>query len=728
MQSERVEEEEGYDEVELENDVLLSQEEEDWQDEKRLQKLMNIRSIISIWFGETGISEEEISNLIDECFEVCSLVVGEQAAIEWSKDASGNPFKLTRSVCKKDEEDLEALGGNLLELVRQRQREIAPHRFSVQRVEECIPKEYAEKSRLLDIAAGVELCIRADFEGSCVPREPLRRSYLNVAPAVNKVLCKAHDEGLNIILPSEKIHGRSEVNYVAQHFAENYPKPEGRAITDSSMGRGMKPEQAINSEEGKIVMKERWGELKHPTIQDLAEMILRSVHKYGWDKVVLWKADLKNAYGQLFVRAQDATLLTTELTDELSIIHIIMTYGFTGTGYAFGPISRAIETVPQRLMEGEMKVYVDDILAVCEAGQEESEKEICYKFCRQLLGPKAFAGVGERDKYKSGRALEMIGWEFDLDKRVVSLARKNFMKTLFEFFKVDVETPVTKNTIERLAAFASRYSTVARQMRAFVHHLHVCKTLFRTAKKNERRLISDEAKLDIFMWRAFLVLMALRKEDYCRKIESFMGKCWTALLKYDSSLGGLGLMLYRVRYGGLEIVKIASIVTPYKLRGESRFQNTMEFASVAVSFLIMAEMGWQNIPLKIIGDSKASETWCAKERFRSTVARGAAMAYLALGVEFELWIEETEFVPGEQNVLCDALSRRGENEGVSAADLLIKLGLDADLLWDECESSAGREMIDLCDPTRRMSTDAEFMAFGDRLRVLITSIEGSMRL
>ena len=94
----------------------------------------------------------------------------------------------------------------------------------------------------------------------------------------------------------------------------------------------------------------------------------------------------------------------------------------------------------------------------------------------------------------------------------------------------------------------------------------------------------------------------------------------------------------------------------------SRYQNTMEFSSVSTAFLIMAELGWRDIPLKIIGDSKASETWCAKERFRSTVARGAALMYMTLSVEFGYWVEETEFVEGKDNKICDALSRRSETD------------------------------------------------------------------
>ena len=79
--------------------------------------------------------------------------------------------------------------------------------------------------------------MREDFTPSNVPRSGLRQSYLKVASAVNKTLAKSHQEGVNIILPSAKVFGKPGVNVVHQHWALNFPKPEGRAITDSSKSR-----------------------------------------------------------------------------------------------------------------------------------------------------------------------------------------------------------------------------------------------------------------------------------------------------------------------------------------------------------------------------------------------------------------------------------------------------------------------------------------------------------
>ena len=701
----------------------------DDEDDCRREKTRKVIKLMKEYFGETELPEEAATKLIDKCFQECDRVISEEAAVEWSKDSNGTPFELTTTICNDDEKELLEVGGNLRKLVEKKQQRLAEDRFSTARVIECVPRENPEFARLMDIAGGVELVVREDFQPSNIPREPLRQSYMRVHQAVNKTLVKAHGEGLNIMLPMKDLVGQEDSNFIAMHWAPNYPRPEGRTITDSSKSRSMKPEWAVNSDEGKEKMKLRWGELTFPTIQDLADMILQQAKRVGWEDLILWKADIRSAYAQMFVAAKDAALLTAELTNGIGIIPIVSGYGFTGTGYAFGPISRVIKIVAGGEMQGGLELYCDDFQGACAKTELESEKQIAYRFTERLLGPKAFAGVGERDKYQAARKLELIGWEFDLDERIVGLASRNFMKTLYEFFNVNIEEKISLRTMERLAAFASRYCLVARPMRPFVHHLHAFKNTFhRERKKTERRQLTTEARLDILMWRTFLIMMGLKRGSYWRKIESFAPQTPIGLLMYDSCLTGLGLRLYRIRSnGGLQLVRVASIITPWKLNKMSKFQNTMEFSSVSTGFLIMAELGWRDIPLKIIGDSKASETWCAKERFRSTVARGAAMMYMTLGVEFGYWVEETEFVSGKDNVICDALSRRSETDvgnGVkTAATLVAELKLDPRALWETEESPFGLEMIKLCNPLLRLDSDATFSAFAKQLRSLINRIK-----
>lgn len=124
------------------------------------------------------------------------------------------------------------------------------------------------------------------------------------------------------MLPMKELIGHEDSNFIAMHLAPNYPKPEGRTITDSSKSRSMRPEWAVNSDEGKEKMKLRWGELTFPTIQNLADMILQQARRVGWKNLILWKADIRSAYAQMFVAAKDAALLTAELTNGIGVIQL----------------------------------------------------------------------------------------------------------------------------------------------------------------------------------------------------------------------------------------------------------------------------------------------------------------------------------------------------------------------------------------------------------------------
>ena len=104
--------------------------------------------------------------------------------------------------------------------------------------------------------------------------------------------------------------------------------------------------------------------------------------------------------------------------------------------------------------------------------------------------------------------------------------------------------------------------------------------------------------------------------------------------------------------------------------------------------------------------------------------------YMTLGVEFGFWVEETEFIKGEDNKICDELSRRSEtDEGKgpkSAIALINEMGIcDPNFLWEEEKSPYGIEMIELCNPLLKLDDDQSFRSFAKRMRQLINSIKDS---
>lgn len=687
-----------------------------------------LQTTCRLWFNEL-VTKEFVGELVKRVYEECSLDAGIDDANKWSEDENGKRFEFPEEVYYRDLRSLETAGGSLKKLVATKQREIAGDRLCLKRVQEWVNEVDPERERLMQIAEGVEIQLSSDFVMTETPGA-LRKSYLQVSSAVNKMIYQDWLEGHKVILPIDAVlrcgkKTGERVNFVPQSFALNGKKKQGRSITDPSKGRNMRDCEAVNSEEGKAIMKAKYGALKLPTIKGLVEMVLRAVDKYGWDRTQLWAGDIRAAFAQLFVKPEDAAILTTLLTNELCAIGTVMTYGFMGTPYVFGPVTRVSVTEINEVIEGEADMFVDDLLGVCDIDDLESDRIKAYKVITNLLGSQAIIEKDkEGDKYRKGRALDWIGWHINLDRRTIEIADKNYVKTVYAFFSLDLDKPIARKQMEMIAACGSRYTLCVRQMRPFVHHLHKQLGVCRRTNRGHT-MISNEARLDIYMWRAFLVLMALKPGKYYRKLDSFRMKVWLALLRYDSSLKGLGLVLELLSSeGGVRVVKVASIVTRYELKGEARYQNAMEFASIVLCFLIMAEMGWKDIPLKIVGDSVASLTWADKERFRSVVARGAAAAFMSLGVEFNYWIEDTEFIKGEDNTTCDKLSRRAET-GESAEELVVKLGFGRELLWSENESMAGKELLSICNPKDVIETEEQFLKLGAKIRRMVNMVQNS---
>jgi len=101
-------------------------------------------------------------------------------------------------------------------------------------------------------------------------------------------------------------------------------------------------------------------------------------------------------------------------------------------------------------------VYVDDLLFVTALAHLFRDMQVARQVCTRLLGQDAV----EDAKTHSGRSLDMIGWHFDLDLRVVSISRRNFLKALLAFVNINEERAAVGEML-KVASYASRYSTIS---------------------------------------------------------------------------------------------------------------------------------------------------------------------------------------------------------------------------------------------------------------------------
>lgn len=286
------------------------------------------------------------------------------------------------------------------------------------------------------------------------------------------MLFALHEQGLAFILPeAEALENIPKLNCCKAHWAKKNGKKSGRPIGDLSNGDGT----PLNSEYAKLEAERRWGVIHHPTIADFVLMIFHvfeeSKHvdpSVTWDDLVIWTMDLAGAYTLLSFRPKNANLMGMTLSIKRVFVFLCGVFGWTGTPAAFQVVIRALTFEMNQKLRGKALMYVDDIMGVCIRDDLAHDMEIAKTICTDLLGPNAIAN----DKSKPGRRLDLIGYVVDLNKKSLSIARKNFLNTVYGFYTVDTKAKITLPFAQKLASWASRYSMIFRHMRPLRSALH----------------------------------------------------------------------------------------------------------------------------------------------------------------------------------------------------------------------------------------------------------------
>ena len=110
-----------------------------------------------------------------------------------------------------------------------------------------------------------------------------------VQGAVNKILHEMYEKGGTILLiPTAVAVGIEGIHFSSQHWTTKKEKACGRSLGDASNDPHG---NSLNDVEGQVqnAVRSLWGEVVHPTLNDISLMILRIADKYGWESIVLWK-------------------------------------------------------------------------------------------------------------------------------------------------------------------------------------------------------------------------------------------------------------------------------------------------------------------------------------------------------------------------------------------------------------------------------------------------------
>ena len=417
-------------------------------------------------------------------------------------------------------------------------------------------------------------------------------------------------------------------------------------------------------------------------------MRLNSGTDFSTEEVMLWKADLRQAFTLLFFDPSDVPFLATELTDGLVMIYHSGLFGWTGTPYAFHVITRVLTRLVQARVLGRMMMYVDDGMGVTLRDHLQHDQDKMKEVGEGLLGSKAMAA----DKWEHGRRLTMIGWTVDLDTRLVTISRKSFMKTLYGFFSADLHGVFQVRVLQKLASWSSRYSLVLRTMRPFSAALYAETAGMHNVMAFKK--VGVPCQCSILMWRVALIMLALDEKNFARSLESFRPSSKADIvLGYDASLQGLGF-----GFRAYDVVDINEntaydemgwIQLPWGVDKESKYMNVLELFAVTVALFTLARSGRRGLRIWLRGDNQTSLEWGSTEHFKTVLGLPVTVAFISVCVAYDYEIVGWSHVKSEDNSLFDCLSRGGcpEDVGVTAYTRI------------ETEGEWLKELVKLCNPT-----------------------------
>lgn len=670
----------------------------------------SVASAVNLWLSgcfsiDREISVGDLNTLIVEAEEANRDDFDAKSANTW---AAG--YKFPENLIDSDVRCLRAAQLDFTAMVRRRLMILSKDRLSLERVE-GLRVDNPERSLMLDLASGMRVPLPAGFiPNGLLPRSPLRPTYESVSAAVNKMLGDIVAQRLAFLIPLEiaKCH-IPNLHLCKAHWTTKKGKASGRPLGDLSYVDGT----PLNTDETAEAATTYYGQIAHPTIEDVAIMIqgfwadaLQRNPQVKYEQLRIWKMDLKGAYTLLSFRPEDAGLFGMLLTDDLVYLQIAGIFGWSGTPAAFQVVTRAIAWELKHALRSRTIMYVDDIIGVC--FEEDVESDLCRTrdICTNLLGSGAVAD----DKTEVGRRLDIIGYTIDLDTQRVSIARKNFLKALHGFITTDVTRRVNLRTAQRLASWGTRYGKICRVMRPFCGALNRL-TVGRT-DPHALFPLSHEATVAIQCWRAMLCLVRYHEKEFTRTLESFMPTKPGIIVEFDSSLSGAGLIWYARQDGAEEVRGVSAVDLSFLEFGDdSSFQNLAEFIGAILAVIGHVVLGHTGSSLALRGDSVTALTWAITERPRGSIVTNAAMVWTQLCVATDIDIQEVTHIAGIDNGNCDRLSRRGTTPNKSIEREVLEMGLQGATVVDLNRIESVMEILALCDPNRKLQSDSEFAQF-----------------
>lgn len=667
------------------------------------------------------VAPELLEDLIREAIRASDEAYGIAAAVQWA-----DGFEFSADMIASDVRCFEAALLDFRAMVRRRIKSLSPERLNSERAN-GLRRDNPDKHLLIELAEkGMVVPRPANFTPNvdptgASPTDPLRKSYLRVHQAVNKMLADTVRQRLAFILPKAMaLRYIDNLHFAVAHWTPKKGKPSGRPIGDLTYVQGT----PLNSPEATAAAEEHYGPILHPTIDSIAQMItsfwdsaLAKNPLARWEDLRIWKMDLKGAYTLLSYNPEDVSLFAMELTGDLVYLQFAGIFGWSCTPAAFQAVTRALQHELRHVLSSSLLMYVDDIIGVCFEADLKEDLAKAAKVCTDLLGPSAVA----QDKTESGVRLDVLGYVIDLHLRRVSIARKNHLNTLYSFLSVNLDGKISLKVAERLASYSSRYGRICRVMRPFSRALH---NLTAHRKKYALIDITTEARIAIRLWRAMLYLTHFDELRFTRSLDSFRETLPAYIVECDASLTGVGVLIYE-RIHGTEVCLGGGAIDIRGLgfKGESANQNLAEYIGAITGLLALIVLGARCRDVEVRGDSVAALTWVQTERARGPRVSNASMIFTAMCLMYDMDVKVATHISGDDNFRCDKLSRLSES-GKSTRQTMDELGLRESRIIELQERGSIRRLVQLCDPELQFVDEGKFISHWDEVRGALEELKG----
>ena len=677
-------------------------------------------------FFREPIDPAQVEDLLTEAWRAADLTYNAAVAAEWGRRTF--PGGIPANVVEQHVALLTEAGGDFQRMADTRLDQLRPGRLNLDRLGSLSPGN-PELAKLSDLCGGMTIPLPEGFvpNGDGADTRPrLRKTYEETHLAVDSMFYKMVQEGLGLILPMALVRTLRGFHFSPSHWALKQGKESGRPIVDPSNGDD--GACVLNGDDVKKAAIERWGAVTLPTIETIMVKFINFKNRSGrpWSGIQLWKMDLRGAFTLLSFKGSNCRLVSTELVGGLSLTFLCGIFGWTATPIAFAVISRAILYEMEQRTESANDMFVDDAMAASLLEKGEGDRKVTETIIEDLMGPGSLAQDKTVTTTATVREIDFVGYTVDIATERVSLTRRNFLKTLYCFFSVDVESKVEVRDLERLASYASRYGMICPLLLPFTRPLYAA---YKGLSRSVRVTLKPAAKRAVRLWRAMLCATAVNPVRFARSFDSFMRRAYKAIVEFDASLEGVGIKLLLVdpTQGAEAPVGAGRIsLEAFECGTDSGYQNTCEFVALLLGLWALerlaVEKGVKLGAVLLRGDSVAALTWADKQRYRGDAVSAAAALFSLLLVRSDIHIT-VQHIPGEDNGECDKLSRKEQGEWRSVESVVpgVKdLGMH--------EDRDVHELLDLCNPRKQEEYDTDYLNFWRRAGAVIERATGVQSL